>query len=251
LKLPLSVTEPVQGLYDAIEAVPEGAIVLAACDYDPGSMPELYPMNLTAFRQLFRRNIRVVCTSLWPACPPLVEQALKTVALDEFHKTYGVDFVNLGFKEGREVVMVEMGNSIPKTFPKDFYGTPVEELPLMREVTNFADLAMIVNISAGYPGTKEWVQQVRSRFDIPLGAGSTAVSAPEYYPYVQAGQLTGLLGGLKGAAEYETLVQVPGTATSGMDAQSIVHLVIIIMIVFGNVLFLINKRRRERQMEGW
>ena len=33
-------------------------------------------------------------------------------------------------------------------------------------------------------------------------AGCTAVSAPEYYPYVQSGQLSGLLGGLAGAAAY-------------------------------------------------
>ena len=42
------------------------------------------------------------------------------------------------------------------------------------------------------------IQQVRTRYNVPIVSGCTAVSAPEYYPYVQSGQLLGLLGGLAG-----------------------------------------------------
>nr|HPR18554.1 hypothetical protein [Candidatus Cloacimonadota bacterium] len=66
--------------------------------------------------------------------------------------------------------------------------------------------------------------------------GVTGVSAPGILPYVnQQKQLTGLLAGLKGAAEYEFLLKSPGTATAGMDAQSLAHLLIIIFIVIGNI----------------
>ena len=61
------------------------------------------------------------------------------------------------------------------------------------------------------PGTKEWVQQVQARFHLPMVSGCTAVSAPEYYPYLQSGQLQGLLGGMAGAAEYEKLRGEKGT----------------------------------------
>jgi hypothetical protein len=64
------------------------------------------------------------------------------------------------------------------------------------------------------------------------------VSAPEYYPYVQAGQLTGLLGGLSGAAEYEDLVGKRADAARGMDAQSVGHLMILVFIIAGNLLAL-------------
>ena len=100
-----------------------------------------------------------------------------------------------------------------------------------------------MNISAGYPGTKEWIQQVQGRFSIDLVAGCTAVSAPEYYPYIQANQLQGLLGGLAGAAEYEALIELPGTATLGMDSQSLGHLAVIAFILVGNVLHLLSRRR--------
>jgi hypothetical protein len=240
--LPIVVSKEVRSTFEAVESLPEGSVVYLAADFDPGSMPELYPMLETAMRHMFRRNLKVVAGSLWPAAPPLVEKAWREIGEGEFHKTYGVDFVNLGFKEGREVVMVSLGKSIRETYPTDYRGTPVDSLPIMQGVENFEDIGLIFNVSAGYPGTKEWVQQVQSRFDVKLAAGVTAVSAPEYYPYVQAGQLVGLLGGLAGAAEYEKLVGHAGSATRGMDAQSLGHLVIILFIVLGNLVHFVGRR---------
>jgi hypothetical protein len=116
----------------------------------------------------------------------------------------------------------------------------------MQGVTNFDDLALLVNISGGLPGTKEWVLQVQSRYHVKLGSGCTAVSAPEFYPYVQSGHLVGLLGGMKGAAEYEKLVKRPGTAARGMDAQSVSHIVVFLFILIGNIAFFALKKTKKR-----
>ena len=98
-------------------------------------------------------------------------------------------------------------------------------------------------MSAGFPGTKEWVQQVQSRFHLPMVSGCTAVSAPEYYPYLQSHQLKGPLGGMAGAAEYELARGEKGSATKGMDAQSLAHMFVALCIVLGNVVQW--ARRRE------
>lgn len=236
LGIDFTVSHPVQGFYNRIEQVPDGSKILMSCDYDPGSQPELNPMTVAALEQMFRKNLKVIITCLWAPGPPVVEKVLRPIAA-KYGKERGIDYVNLGFKEGREVVMVSMGASIPNTFPADYYGTPVSQIPIMQGVTNFKDVAMIVNISAGYPGTKEWVQQVQARYDIDLVSGCTAVSAPEFYPYYQTGQLKGLLGGMKGAAEYEKLVGVKGLGTRGMDAQSVSHLVVFAFILIGNLAY--------------
>jgi len=232
-----SVTAPVEGFYEAIEKLPPGSKVLVSCDYDPGSMPELFPMNVAVFYHLFSRGHKIIAMQLWATGTLLTERAM-TEVLEEFpDKKHGEDWVNLGFKEGREVVMVSMGTSIPKTFPTDSRGTRLEEIPLMQGVTNFDDIALLMNISGGLPGTKEWVLQVQSRYHVKLGSGCTAVSAPEFYPYVQSGQLVGLLGGMKGAAEYEKLLGRPGTAQRGMDAQSVSHIVVFLFILIGNIAY--------------
>jgi hypothetical protein len=188
----------------------------------------------------------VIAASLWPAAPPIVEDVLNEIAVGEYGWTYGQDFVNLGFKEGREAVMVMAAQRIGAAYPADYYGTRVEDLPMLADVTSFEDVALLVNISAGYPGTKEWVQQVVSRYDVEMVSGCTAVSAPEYYPYVQSGQLDGLLGGLAGAAEYETLEGVVGLASRGMVSQSFGHVAVVVFIIAGNVLHFLVHRRRQR-----
>lgn len=241
-----SVSAPVQSFYDSIQSVPADSKVLLSIDYDPASMPELYPMHLAVLRQLFSKDVKVICTQLWATGSPLAEKTFREIAVKEFNKKYGTDYVNLGFKEGREVVMVSMGESIPKTFPTDYHGTKVEDLPIMQGVKNFSDLAMIINISAGVPGTKEWVLQVQSRFHIKLVSGTTAVSAPEFYPYLQSGQLVGLLGGMKGAAEYEKLVGVKGLGRRGMDSQSVSHIVILLFILIGNIAYFSTRGREKK-----
>lgn len=241
---PVQPGERARGFYDAIEALKPGSTVLLAGDYDPGTIAENYPMHLTAARHLMSRDIKIVALELYPGGPPLADQVLR-IAAREYGKREGVDYVNLGYKTGNELVMSQMGSSIPRTFPTDRRGVPVSRIPVMRGIENYSHIALIVSVSAGYPGTKEWVQQVVSRYHVPMVAGVTAVSAPEYYPYLQTGQLTGLLGGMAGAAEYETLVKQPGLATKGMDAQSLAHVFVALMILLGNLVNLPGKGERK------
>jgi hypothetical protein len=118
----------------------------------------------------------------------------------------------------------------------------------MQDVRDYSSFPLLVNMSAGYPGTKEWVQQVQARFHLPMVAGVTAVSAPEFYPYLQSGQLLGLLGGMAGAAEYERIRGEPagaGSAQRGMDAQSLAHAFVALCILLGNMI-LWRKRKGTR-----
>jgi hypothetical protein len=246
LALPVLVSPPARSFAAAIAKVPDGSTVLMSCDYDPGAKPELVPMTRTALRQLWEKNCKVVVTVLWDGGPGLVDNVLREVAAEYGgRKRYGVDYVNLGYKEGREDVMVLMGQGIAHAFPRDYHGTPVRTLPIMARVRDYTSFPLLVSISAGYPGTKEWVQQVQSRFHLPMVSGCTAVSAPEYYPYLQSGQLLGLLGGMAGAAEYEKLRGEKGAATRGMDAQSMAHVFVAIMILAGNAVLWSRRRRGQ------
>lgn len=244
LPLPIDISNMVQDLYDAIEALPPDAIVLVSVDYDPTGKPELEPFHIALFNHLGRRHIRMVIVSLWSPGPPLTDQVIESVGLESrYGMKKGVDWVHLGFKEGQQIVMESMGRSLRQTFPLDRDRTPVTEIPLMQEVDKYDDFAMLINISAGSPGVKEYVQVVQSQYGIPMIGACTAVSGPDYVPYYDAGQLKGLAAGMKGAAEYEELVGMPGSAVAGMVAQSASHLLLVAFIVFGNVMFFLSRRR--------
>lgn len=244
LSLPVVVSPRAQAFYDEIARVPDGATVLMACDYDPSAIPELVPMTRTALRQLFDKRCKVVVLCLWNGGAGLVDGVVTSVAREKGMQA-GVDYVDLGFKEGREAVMVVMGQGVANAFPRDYRGAETRLLPVMRRVRDYSSFALLVSISAGYPGTKEWVQQVQGRFHLPMVSGCTAVSAPEYYPYLQSGQLRGLLGGMAGAAEYEKIRNEKGPATRGMDAQSLAHVFVALCIVAGNAVQWSRRRRGE------
>ena len=66
----------------------------------------------------------------------------------------------------------------------------------------------------------------------------------DYYPFLQSGQVFGILGGLKGASEYERLTKREGEATEGMSIQTVAHLVVIAFILIGNIGFFMSKKKK-------
>ncbi len=244
LGLKIEVSEPVQLFYDSVNELLPGSRVLVSSEYDPSTMPEVYPMNEALVHHLFTRDIKIIALGLWPQGIPL-NQAVMEQAAEEHGKEYGKDFINLGYKAGGIVVISALAENIPQTFPTDYAGRPIAEFEIMKGVKNLDNVDLIVSLSAGDPGVREWVMIAQGRYRKKVAGGVTAVSAPAFYPYLNAGQLQGLIGGMKGAAEYEKLVDRSGTASRGMDAQSIAHGVIIFFIVVANIFYLIGKRSKK------
>lgn len=239
----IKVSEPVLIFYETIEELKPGSIVLVSSEYDPSTMPEVYPMNQALARHCFAKNLKIIGMGLWPQGIPL-NQASMEQAAQEYGKEYGVDYVNLGYKAGGIVVISAVSENIPNTFPQDYAGRPIKEFEIMEGIKNFDNIDLIISLSAGDPGVRQWVMIAQGRYGKKVAGGVTAVSAPAFYPYLNAGQLKGLIGGMKGAAEYEVLIEKSGTAVRGMDAQSIAHGLIVFFIVFANVFFLIGKRKK-------
>jgi len=115
----------------------------------------------------------------------------------------------------------------------------------MNGINRLADFDFIFNLSAGYPGTVEWVQFAVDRFHVACGAGNTAVQAPQIYPYLDTGQLSGLMGGMKGGAEFEKMVDFKAKATMSMVSQTAAHIFVILFIVIGNVAFFLTKGKKQ------
>ncbi len=245
----IPISPEVQTLYDGLDSLNPGSKVLASFDYDPPSAPELQPMAVSFFRYCFDHDIKVIIMGLWPQGPLQANQALETVLEDPKyaakHLQYGVDYVNLGFQTGNEFVIQRMGTDFRSMFATDYSGRAYDDIPLMRNVKNFSNIDYVFNLSAGYPGTVEWVQVAVDRYGVTLGAGNTAVQAPQCYPYLRSGQLRGILGGMNGAAEFEELTGTPGKGTQFMLSQSFAHMIVIAFIIIGNAAFFMSGRKSK------
>ena len=244
--LPIRPTDTTKNVYDSIEKLPAGSKVLLSVEYSPSTRPENHPMTISILRHLFKNNHKVFITCLWPDGQFMAQDAINQVAKQEFNKTYGVDYVFLGFRPGNEAVVKGIVSNLRKLYTVDVYQKKIDEIPLMKGINNFKDFDFLFSSSAGFPGTIEWVQYASDPTGIPMASGVTSIQVNEVMPYVQAGQMVGVLAGMPGAAEYEALINQKGTATSGMDAQSVAHLVIVLFIILGNVSFFIERNRSKK-----
>ncbi|HZV91368.1 MAG TPA: hypothetical protein VFF34_05075 [Candidatus Nitrosocosmicus sp.] len=245
VNLPITVTPRVETAYQTIDALPAGSTVMFSLDYEPDVAAELLPMTVAVMRHAFRRNLHVVALTLYPAGPGLVEPAIR-VAAEAEHKVRNKDYAFLGYKSGFQTVMIGMGESIRSQFPVDFYGTPLDSIPVMRGIRNYGEIALLVNLTAS-SAADYWIQFAVGRYRKPMVLGATAVMATDYYPYLSSRQLLGLIGGMKGAAEYEKRMDIFGDARRGMDAQSLVHVIVTVLVILGNVALFASRRGRSEE----
>jgi hypothetical protein len=244
--IPIRATKQSQDTYNAIESLENGSKILLSFEYGPSTKPEIHPMAIALLRQLFSHNHKVYAMALWPDGLFMSTEAFNQVADEEFHLTYGKDYVNLGFRPGNEAVVKGVATDIHTLFSVDTRGNKVKNIPMMENINNITDFDFVFSFSAGYPGSKEWVQFGCDPHNIPMSTGCTSIQVTEVVPYVESGQISGILAGMPGAAEYEKLVGKTGNATGMMAAQSFAHVVIVLFIIFGNITYYIQRKRKEK-----
>ncbi|MCX6645339.1 MAG: hypothetical protein NTY09_03125 [bacterium] len=246
---PVNISPSVQSSYDYINNLPPNSTVMIVCDYDPASEAELYPMTLALFRHCFDKGLRVFSFTLWPNGAALIEKAFNTMKMEyATNPMYpnglqsGVNYVNLGYGVGGALVIIAAGQDMGTAFSMDYRGNSTGSMPIMEGVSTLSDINYVIDLAAGST-IDWWVAYGVQRYHFVLGAGVTAVSATQYYPYLQTGQINGLIGGLKGAAEYEQLAGHPDRALAGMTAQSSVHALIIVLVVISNIFYFLTRKK--------
>jgi hypothetical protein len=247
-----------RSVFDAIEDLKPGDKVLLAFDYDPGSEAELGPMATDFIHQCCEKKLKLYFLALWPVGPVMIQDGIRNVIEADYPQmVYGQDYVNLGYKSGYEGVIKVIVTDLRSLYPTDTRGTNIDQLPMCRDVKNIQSMKLIVDISAGYAGAKEWTQYAAVPYadKMKLVSGSTGVQSPQLFPYLPD-QMAGLLGGIKGAAEYEMLVNEKYSgpkpspkyqeAIRRMGPQLFAHLLMIGLIIAGNVIYFTQRRRESR-----
>ena len=243
-------------LFKKVDSLAPGTPVLISFDDDPGAEAELTPMGVALLRHCFKKDLIPVAMTHMPTGVDLARSTL-TGAVNESERLWGkkkvsgVDYVFLGFRPGLVNLIIRMGGSVKGAFPSDGYGKPTADMPALRNLASLKDLELMVCLSSSNT-VDTWLAYGADRYKFPYGAGVTAVMVPDLYPVLQTGQMLGMMGGLRGAADYETLLKrsdpenkelmsAKARGTLGMTAQSATHLLIIIVVLAVNVRYLFRK----------
>lgn len=249
-------TQTVQDAFDAIENLPSGSIVLVPMDYDPPTKAELTPMAKAFTRHLCLRGHKILFITLWPNAGPVMDGVIKDIVEGEFGDSYeyGKNYANLGYKSGLEMVINVIATDLRGQYKTDTRNVSLDELEITRGVRSLKDVKLIVSVSGGTPGAKEWIQYAATRLNIPLIAGATGVQSTQLYSYYPQ-QMQGMLPAIKGAAEYEALLGAKypqyakpekTDAIPKMAPQLWGHLLLMALIVLGNLIYFIDRRKAPR-----
>src|SRR5574342_1184564 len=246
--LPIKISPEVRGVYDYIESLPEGSVFLLSLDFDPASKPELHPQSISLLRHAFKKSLRVIAMTLWVSGTGMADQVITQVA-SEMGKGNGKDYVFLGWSPGGTAIIINMGQDLYTAFPSDYGGKPTKGLSVLEGVQSLKDIAYAISLGAGNPGVEAWYVFGKDKYKFELGGGCTGVIAPGLYPLLRSGQINGLIGGLRGGAEYESLIGQKGRAVAGMDAQSATHLAIIVLVAMCNLFYFSLRQQQGRSRE--
>ncbi len=202
-------TPPTENLYQLIDSYAgrSDRAILICFAHDAATMPELYPMEIAILRHCFERKVKVFTITFFAAGAPIIDFAINTVKEEYPNIQSGVDYCNFGYKIMQMITALGMGDNIATAIDTDAEGRKLASLPIMKDIVNYNEMNLIIETSGSSAGGV-WITYARSKFGANVAVGVTAVMAADMYPYLQSGQLIGMLTGLKGAAEYEKLVDV-------------------------------------------
>jgi hypothetical protein len=170
LSFPEEATGLAQNVFEEIEKLEEGAPVLLAFDFDPGSEGELAPMATAFTLHCCLKKTKMVYSALWPVGPQMIDDAINRVIKTDFPRLeYGVDYVNLGYKPGYEGVIKVIVTDLRELYTTDDKGTNIDQIPMMEGIHSVQDFDLVINVSA-VSG------QDPSRRRLHRGPGAAAVS---------------------------------------------------------------------------
>lgn len=245
ISLRVPVSNQTQKMYDFIDSLPSGSILIFSFDHEASSLPEIRPIALSVLRHAFEKGHKLIGVSLLAEGTVIGYRLMQRTA-EEYGKNYGDDYVYLGFKPQFIAAILSMGESLRETYPEDYIGTFYDSLELLQHVTNFDQVAAVVSVADGSL-TTHWMEYGKARYGVDILGAVTAAMATTYDPYLSSGQMSAMVGGLRGAAEYESLINRDGGGMRGMLAQTTAHLYVIFLIVVGNVVYFTASRRKGKR----
>jgi len=245
IPLPDTSSKVVKNIYDKVDSLPEGSPIIISVDFDPSSDEELRPMIKALLRHAFRKNLRVIGMTIWDAAAGGTLIDIFGEIAKETGKQDGIDYAIMPFKPGGSSILLLIAQNFYEGYSRDYKNNTCKELPVFKGIKSLKDMKFAMCVSAGQ-AVDTWIIYGKEKAKMPLGAGCTGVMATDYYHFLQSGQIVGLMGGLGAAAQYETLIQHKDTATRSMKPQTVVHGMIILLIIAGNIIYFTGKKKKAQ-----
>jgi hypothetical protein len=266
--LPGQVPNETISAIQAVEAIPPDAPVLVVFDYEPATIGEMEASGASLVdHMIILKHPRLTLLSTSPTGAALAERFMSNVLANAYYKPQaGVNYINLGYLPGGLAGVYDFALNPVSTMPLGADSTEVWNSAVLQGVTHLSDFASVIVLTDSVESGRTWIEQTAlARGKTPLIMISSAQAGPMFLPYVESGQINGLINGLYGAAGAEqangglpsvgSAEQANGTPSGFIrrywDAYSLGLLLVVGLITMGGLWnFWLGIRDRRAQEAG-
>jgi hypothetical protein len=231
------------GLRGAIADLPNGALVLIACDGDLGTYPEIRAATRAAIDELAAHGAKLAIVSFTPE-----GRAIAAAERDRMVRSGTQAPADLGFVAGAEAGLVR---SIASVVPAGASGPVVDAI--RKGGGGIGAFDMVLIISGSDISARSWVEQVGTRLPhLSLVAIAPTFLDPELEPYLRSGQLAALVATLREGVAFAEAVSTTSGANPGAIVRALPMLIgmLAALAVLGEAAFTRFVRRGRRSVSG-
>jgi hypothetical protein len=222
-----------------IDALPANAPVLIAFDYDPALSGEMEAVAAPVVDRLLAKGPRLSVISTNPTGMVLADHFFDTALLvDIYRYESGEHYAGLGYLPGGPAGLSALAADPRKAIQDpDLLGSgsvSVWSTRFLEGVNRLSDFGAILVLVDDAETGRAWVEQTSQALgSTPLLMIVSAQAAPMIRPYLDSGQVRGLVAGLLDAKAYEQAYARPAAADSYWTSWSLGLLAAGFLIVGG------------------
>jgi hypothetical protein len=253
LPLPSAVPNETIGAVQAVEAVAADAPVLVVFDYQPSTIGEMEATAASLLDHLLLlKHPHLILLSTSPTGAALAERFVSTTLVGRAY-VRGQQYVDLGYLPGGLTGVYNFAQNPVAAVPLGADSQPVWQSAILTPVTRFSDFAAIIVLTDNADAGRTWIEQTASsRGASSMVIVSSAQAGPMLLPYVDSGQVNGLVSGMNGAAGAEQANGgLPGYVRRYWDAYSLgLYLAVMLIVAGGLWNFWLGMQDRHAQGMG-
>ncbi len=239
--------------YETVQTLTAAATpprILVGLDYEPALSGELSTIANTVIQDWMTGNSGLAFVSLNLSGPALSQELVNLAGASVPTYLTAERVINLGYLPGGATALAALAVDPSRAAPASVDGIPAWNSLLLQGMVSLSDFDAIVLLTDNTENTRAWIEQVKPAVEeTPLLVVSSAQAAPALMPYVQSGQITGMISGFTGGAAYEQLTQAQnGTVRGYWDAYQGGMLLIAAFMLVGSLIYgLMNLVRRSKK----